>query len=373
MSIRGRVQASIDLQAVQANFRKAKSLSGNSRMVAVVKANAYGHGLVPVATALDEADLFAVTDLNEALQLKAAAIEKPVLILQGFIDRDEIPLIAASGFQLVLHSLEQLAVLDEALDASTLVQPLTCWLKMDTGMGRLGIPARDYATTWRHLRSKPYINDVIMMTHLANTSLPGSALTTAQLKDFNAVQHELAAEGPATSIASSAGILSDLGIQADWARPGIMLYGSSPFPWNISNLRASSLHLAAVMTLQAKIIAIKDMNKGDNVGYCSQFICPRPMRVGIVAIGYADGYPSNTPNGTPVLVRGKRCETIGRVSMDMLAVDLSEHPEACTGDVATLWGKDLAIDEIAAKTGILSYNLTCSITRRVNFVYERSE
>jgi alanine racemase len=364
-----RVQASIDLEALQHNFRIAKSRARASRLAAIIKANAYGHGLEQAAGALVEADLFGVTDVFEALTLAETGTDKPILVLQGPMHHDDLRLVAEHDFQLVIHTADQLHWLDETLDQVKISRPLTLWLKMDSGMGRLGISPQSYATTFRALSARPYVKEVVMMTHLANSSIPDSPLNIQQLQAFREVEEKLAGDKPVTSIPSSSGILADLPVDCDWARPGIMLYGSSPFDYSLEHLRREAFGLQAVMTLQARLITIRDMEKGDNVGYCSQFICPRDMRVGIVSIGYADGYPSNAPNHTPVMVAGKRTATVGRVSMDMLAVDLSDIPEAKVGDLVTLWGRELSLDEVAAKTGILSYNLTCSIARRVQFEY----
>ncbi len=368
-----RVQASIDLKALQHNFSIARSHSSQkhaSNVAAVIKANAYGHGLEQAAVALDDADLFGVTDVREALTLKNARADKPILVLQGLIHEDDLTLVAEHNFQLVVHSASQLAYIDDTLSRLSLKAPLTLWLKMDSGMGRLGISPQDYVATYRALQSKSYVASVVMMTHLANSSIPESALNTQQIDAFRQQQAQLLQEGHCiSSIPSSSGILSHLPVDCDWARPGIMLYGSSPFNFSEENLRRERFDLQAVMTLQARIIAIKDLKQGDNVGYCSRFICPRDMTIGIVSIGYADGYPSNAPNGTPVMIAGKKTGTVGRVSMDMIGVDLSGIPEAKVGDLATLWGKELSLDEVAAKTGILSYNLTCSVARRVDFKY----
>ncbi len=364
-----RVQASIDLQALQHNFRVARKHTQARHVAAIIKANAYGHGMVEAAQALIEAELFGVTDVHEALTLKQAGVETPILILQGMMRPDDVKLVAENHFQLVVHAPEQLKTLDELLSPLTLDEPLTLWLKMDSGMGRLGIDPSSYATTWRALKARPWVKDVVMMTHLANSSMPDSPLNLQQLKRFRDVESQLTEDKPVTSIPSSSGILSGLDTGCDWARPGIMLYGSSPFDWQQENLRREAFDLKAVMTLQAQLIAVKDLKAGDNIGYCSQFICPRDMRAGIVSLGYADGYPSNAPNGTPVLVDGQRTTTVGRVSMDMLAVDLDPIPGASPGDLVTLWGQDLSLDEVAAKTGILSYNLTCSVARRVEFTY----
>jgi len=363
-----RVLASVDLKALQHNFRIARSHAGPGKVAAVIKANAYGHGLEQAAGALDDADLFGVTDVNEALTLKHTGTDKPILILQGLMTAEDLKPVTQEGFQLVVHSAEQLVILDENLSSMAIKKPLTFWLKMDSGMGRLGIPPQDFAAAYRALLNRPYTKRVVMMTHLANSSLPDSSLNLQQLKAFRNVEADMVTDCPATSIPSSSGILSSLDTGSTWARPGIMLYGSSPFGFAQEGLRRDSFNLQAVMTLKARIIAVKNLRQGDNVGYCSQFICPHDMRIGIVSIGYADGYPSNAPNGTPVMVNGQRTQTVGRVSMDMLAVDLS-NMDASVGDLATLWGKDLSLDEVAAKTGILSYNLTCSISRRVPFEY----
>ncbi|MGA0934264.1 MAG: alanine racemase [Pseudohongiellaceae bacterium] len=364
-----RVQATIDLQALRHNFAVARKHARARHVAAIIKANAYGHGMTEVAQALTDADLFGVTDVLEALALDTVGTGKPVLILQGMMKADDIAAVAEHNFQLVVHTPDQLRILEDTLGKMTLKAPLTLWLKMDSGMGRLGIDPATYATTWRALKGRPWVKDVIMMTHLANSSLPASPLNQQQIKAFRVVEEQLSAEHPVTSIPCSSGLLTSLDTQCEWARPGIMLYGSSPFAWSEASLRREAFDLKAVMTLEARIIAVKQLKAGDNIGYCSQFICPRDMRAGIVSIGYADGYPSNAPNETPVMVDGKRTCTVGRVSMDMLAVDLSEIPEAREGGVATLWGEALSLDEVAAKTGILSYNLTCSIARRVEFSY----
>jgi len=364
-----RVQASIDLKALQHNFQIAKQHANAKHVAAVIKANAYGHGLEKAASALTGADLFGVTDVHEAVALEQVGTGKPILVLQGLMKADDLHLVAEHGFQLVVHSSDQLADLDDILSAETVKTPLTLWLKMDSGMGRLGIAHSAYANMYRALLGRPYVGNIIMMTHLANASIPGSPLNRRQLEAFREAEALLNRERPATSIPNSAGVLSDLPVTCDWARPGIMLYGSSPFEYEEEALRRDNFDLKAVMTLKARIIAVKDLKKGDNIGYCSQFVCPNDMRVGIVSIGYADGYPSNAPNGTPVMVNGIKTATVGRVSMDMLAVDLSNIPDTNVGDLATLWGQDLSLDEVAAKTGILSYNLTCSISRRVEFTY----
>ncbi len=363
-----RVKSTINLKALTHNLEIARSHAKNRKVVAVIKANAYGHGLVPVAEALQAADIYGVTDVDEADQLAASGTTKDILILQGIIKRTDITRIAEAGYQVVIHSLEQLGWLEEELSKINLAKPLSFWLKMNSGMGRLGVTPADFVAAYQTLQSKPWCQEVILMTHLANANMRDSALNQQQLATFTDITKLI--PDAVTSIPASSALLADFGESADWVRPGIMLYGSSPFAFSDEQSRRERFGLQAVMTLQARLISIQHCKAGDNVGYCSQFICPHDMPIGIVSIGYADGYPSNAPNGTPVLINGKRTVTTGRVSMDMLAIDLSPDPDAQIGDNVTLWGNDLSLDEIAEHTGILSYNLTCSIANRVSKEYK---
>mgnify|MGYP003630999196 FL=1 len=361
-----RVRASIKLSALTNNLRVARSHARNRKIMAVIKANAYGHGLLSVAEALQSADAYAVTDVDEADLLSAAGTDKPIVILQGIIERSDIARIAIAGYQLVIHSVEQLGWLEQELSKLNKPQALTLWLKVNTGMSRLGLMPDECLNARQFLQAKPWCQEIVLMTHLANANLLDSNLNQHQVDAFVAASMQM--PDLAKSIAASSGLLAGFGADADWVRPGIMLYGSSPFPYSDEKLRRESFGLQAVMTLQSKIIAIQNCQAGDSVGYCSQFICPQAMRIGIVCIGYADGYPSNAPNGTPVLINGKRCHTVGRVSMDMIAVDLSAVPEASIDTIVTLWGDELSVDEIAEHTGILSYNLCCSVAARVERV-----
>jgi alanine racemase len=363
-----RIRATLDRSALSHNFAIARRHSSGAHILAMIKANAYGHGLIPVADALHDADAFGVTDVDEAEQLRAGGTDKPIVILQGLIDRSEIPRVALQGFQLVVPRIEHLAWLEEDLPKLPLAAPLTFWLKLDSGMGRLGIPPADFAAACRRLQAKPWCAQVILMTHFANASLPDSALNQRQLAVFEGLRNELRFVPHQTSVAATSALLA-LDTRADWVRPGIMLYGSSPFAWNDAGRHRERFDLKPAMTLEARLLQVTEHDVGANIGYNSQFICPRPMRVGIVACGYADGYPSNTPNGAPVAICGRRTVTLGRVSMDMLAIDLSTIPEAQPGMFAELWGGTVSIDEVAAHTGILSYNLTCSVTPRVARLY----
>lgn len=359
-----RVQASISRSALVHNLRIARQCANGARVVAVVKADAYGHGLLPVAEALQDADLYGVTDIDEAERLRAGGSDKGILILQGLIERSDITRIAQQGFQVVLHRPEHLHWLEDVLDNQPPPVPLTFWLKLDSGMGRLGIPPADYVAAFHALRAKPWTRDIVLMSHCASASNPDAALNARQLQHFAATHATLANHPHSTSVASSA-ILLAFDTLADWVRPGLMLYGNSPFAWQDTGRRREHFALQAAMTLQARLLSVKNHPAGDSIGYNEQYVCPRPMRVGIVSIGYGDGYPSGAPNHTPVVVHGQRSGTLGRVSMDMLAVDLSEIPAAQSGDLVTLWGDTLPLDEVAAHTGILSYNLTCSLNARV--------
>lgn len=363
-----RVKATIDRKALAHNLGVAKQRAPQSKIAAIIKANAYGHGLLPVAEALKAADLFGVTDVVEAEALRAGGTHKDILVLQGIIDRSEIRRMAQQGFQLVIHRAEQLQWLEEELSRVRIPKPLTLWLKMDTGMGRLGVNPDEVAALHLALRRKPWVDDVVLMTHLANGGTPESQLNERQLLNFARCCQALSEFTPHTSIAASAPLLA-FDSPGDYARPGIMLYGSSPFPWRDIERRREKLDLRSVMTLQARLISIQQYQAGDNVGYNSQFICPKPMRVGIVSAGYADGYPSAAPNGSPVAVGGERTVTVGRVSMDMLAIDLTDCPNVMIGDWVTLWGDTVSIDEVAAHTGVISYNLTSSLSPRVQRIY----
>jgi alanine racemase len=347
-SLPHRIQATIDLGALKHNLEVARLHAKGGHVVAVVKANAYGHGLVAAAEALHEADLFAVTDVEEAERLRQAGIEKGILILQGIIGPADLPLILQNGYQPVIHRGEDLQLLEEAVALRPPKTPLTLWLKLDSGMGRLGLTPEACVSQALLLRTKAWVKKVVLVTHIASASDPEARLNKHQLAQFEAVHAQI--PWCSRSIASSAGLLA-LDCATDWNRPGIMLYGSSPFSWQDTARRREIFDLKAVMTLQARLISIKDHQAGDSIGYNSQFVCDKATRVGTISCGYADGYPSLTPNGAPV------------------AVDLSDFPDATLGMPVELWGNTVSLDEVAAHTGILSYNLTCSITTRVPKCY----
>ena len=344
--------ALIDLNALRQNYLLAKSLSGQ-RALAVIKANAYGHGAVQCAEALaDIADGFAVACIEEALELRAAGVSKPILLLEGWFEADELPLLAEHNLWAVLHHAEQL----NQLEQTELAAPLHIWLKLDTGMHRVGFSPTEYADTWRRLERNNKVASLTKMTHFARADEPDTGRTEEQLAVFAQANEGL--NGPA-SLCNSPGILAWPSAHGDWLRPGIMLYGATPF----SFVQPQAEQLQPVMQLESKIIAVRELPAGEPVGYGSRFITQRPTRVGVVAMGYADGYPRHAKDGTPVLVDGQRSQLIGRVSMDMLTVDLTDLPGSSLGSTIRLWGAGLNASEVAAWADSIPYQLFCNLNR----------
>lgn len=352
--------ATIDLDAILHNYRLARALAPGAKAVAVIKADAYGHGAVPVARALaGEADAFAVACIEEALELRDAGIPGPILLLEGFFDADELSTIARQQFWPVIHSAYQV----RALQQTRLPKAINVWLKLDTGMHRIGFPPEDCQNVFDTLRALPQIEQIVLMTHLACADDPRAPDTKAQIARFEAASAGLAA--PA-SLANSPAVLAWPGAHRDWLRPGMMLYGASPFACHQPNAGL----LRPAMTLSSRLIAIRHLQPGDSVGYGAAFRCSRPSRIGTVAMGYGDGYPRHARNGTPVLVNGRRVSLVGRVSMDMLSVDLTDLPDAGIGDEVELWGKHLPINEVARVCETIPYTLVTGITRRVPRRYQ---
>ncbi len=352
-------RAVIDLEALRANLQRAQSAAPGRRIAAVVKADAYGHGLVPVAHALEASvDRFAVACLEEACRLHEAGITRPSLLLEGGFEAAELIEAAALDAAVVVHSEDQLA----ALECARPSRPIEVWIKIDTGMHRLGWPADEVRAVWQRLRACPQVGGIVLMTHLASADRPDTARNAVQLDRFRSATQGLETE---RSMANSAAVLACPEAHGDWIRPGIMLYGASP----LADRPASGLGLSPVMDLRSRIIAVRRCRAGDRVGYGGDWVCPEAMPVGVVAIGYGDGYPRHLPTGTPVLVGGRSLPLIGRVSMDMITVDLRARPETQTGDEVVLWGEGLPVDEIAARAGTIAYELLCQITPRVPRVY----
>jgi len=348
--------AVIHLPALRHNLRRVRQAAPGARVMAAVKANGYGHGQVRVARALVDADGFAVASIEEAVGLREAGITKPILLLEGIFEATELPLCSHLDLDIALHHNSQLDMLEHA----RLKHPVRVWLKIDTGMHRLGLTPADVPQTWRRLREcTAVVSDIRLMSHLARADERGADYTRRQLRIFNETTAGLPGE---RSLANSAGILGWPATHFDWARPGLMLYGASPF---VDSL-AMDEGLQPAMTLATRLIAIKRLGKGEPVGYGGTWTCPEDMDVGVVAIGYGDGYPRQAPSGTPVLVNGREAALIGRVSMDMLSIDLRRHPEARVGDPVVLWGEGLPIEIIARSASTIPYTLMCGVTARVH-------
>jgi len=348
--------ATINTGAFVANYQHARSLAPGARALAVVKANAYGHGAVALARALrSEADAFGVACTEEAMELRESGITEPVVLMEGAFEPAEIANAALHGFMLSVHSHEQL---DWVLAARP-ARPLTVWLKIDTGMHRLGFAPAAAAAAYRQLAASPNVDGIVLMSHLACADEPDNPATDRQLARFAAATTGLDAP---VSLANSAALMGRPETRGDWVRPGIMLYGSSPFGHRDPQLRP-------VMVLESQLIAIHELATGDAIGYGGRFTCDGPTRVGVVAIGYGDGYPRHAPDGTPVAVNGRRTRLIGRVSMDMLTVDLTDQPEAQLGDRVQLWGDLVSACEVAGPSDTITYQLFTGVTRRVHFCY----
>ncbi len=350
------IQARIDLSALEHNLQVARRATG-ARIMAVIKAAAYGHGLLRAAEALNAADGFALLDVNEAVHLREAGFRQTILLLEGFFTPDDLPLVAEHDLACVIHSPHQIAMLDNFPRRGR----LQVWLKVNSGMNRLGFAPREVPAVMEKLKAHPAVRDITLMTHFSHADEASGV--AVQLEVFN----ELAAPyRVARSLANSAALLRYPATHADWVRPGIMLYGASPFAQcNGEQPSAQQLGLRPVMTLHSEIISVRELNAGERIGYGGLFRAEAPMRVGVVACGYADGYPRHAPTGTPVLVEGRRTRTLGRVSMDMLSVDLSALPDADVGSGVTLWGAGLPVEEVAHAAGTISYELLCALTTRV--------
>lgn len=349
------IVAIIDVAAMQHNLAVAKQHAPSAKVWAIVKANAYGHGLAPAVQAFAAADGLGLIEPEGAIRLRELGWKKPILLLEGFFDTADLLLLDQYEVQTAIHCNEQIAM----LEAATLRQPLDVHLKMNTGMNRLGFMPSAFRDAYARLRAIPYVRNIGMMTHFANAE-HGDHPTMSyseQVARFQKGRDGLSGE---RSLCNSAGDLLHPDAAADWVRPGIMLYGGTP-----GGKTAEEFGLLPAMTLNSEIIGIQEIQAGDGVGYGSRFIATHPMKIGVVACGYADGYPRHAPTGTPVLVNGIRTRTVGSVSMDMIAVDLSAIPDAHVGSEVVLWGKGLPIDEVAHSAGTIGYELMCAVAPRV--------
>jgi len=349
------IRATIDRAAFAHNLGVARQHAGAAKLWAVVKANAYGHGLVRAAGALAAADGFALLDFEEAIRLRMAGVDKPILLLEGFFKPQDVPLLAEYRLTPVVHNLEQIEILEKAMPGAT----IDAYLKVNSGMNRLGFTVDNVRIAWNALHNHPQIGAITLMTHFADADGPSGV--RAQLDWFQAITQPFDAP---RCLANSAALVRFPETHADAVRPGIMLYGCSPF----ADRSAESLGLRPAMTLASEIVAVQSLQPGERVGYAFSYEATQEMVIGIVACGYADGYPRHAPSGTPVLVAGQRARTIGRISMDMIAVDISDVPEAYIGTPVTLWGEGLSADEVAAAAGTVSYELLCALAPRVAVV-----
>ena len=346
------LQARINLSALQNNLAVARQHAPKSRIMAVIKANGYGHGLLRMARALADADGFAVIELNDAVALRETGLQQKILLLNGYYSVEELPVIAAHGLAVVIHNQEQL----DMLAAAPLPVKLEVFLKFNTGMNRLGFRPEAANAVLEQLKNSRQVGGITLMTHFAFADVKEGI--AEQLEQFNRIA---ARANMSQSLANSAALLRYPESHADWVRPGIMLYGSSPY----DDVGARELGLQPVMTLASRIIAKQELQAGERVGYTGVFTAEKQMTIGIVACGYADGYPRHARTGTPVNVNGKITRTLGRIAMDMLCVDLSEIPDAAVGTPVTLWGEGNPIEDVAKAAGTVSYELFTKLNSRV--------
>ena len=353
------IRAVVEADALRHNLQQVRRVAPSSRVMAVIKANAYGHGMVPAAKALAEADGFAVARLGEGLALRAAGLANRILLLEGVFNAEQLAAAAQARFELMVHSAEQLELL-EALSGDSQV---TAWIKVDSGMNRLGFRLEDFPAAYERLRRNRHVHAApTLVTHLASADDRRDPQTRRQLDAFAAAT---AGYEGARSVANSAGVLAWPTAHSDWVRPGLMLYGVSPFPSG----QGAELGLRPAMKLRTEVIAVKAVKAGETVGYGGSWLAPRDTHIAIVAAGYGDGYPRNAASGTPVLVGGRRAPLVGRVSMDMLTVDVTDLPPVAVGDPVELWGDAIPVEEVAARAQAIAWDLLCGVSQRVQLEF----
>ena len=352
----------LDLDAARHNLAQVKRYAPDNKIMAVIKANAYGHGMIRIANALEAADGFAVARVDEGVRLRAAGVKQAITVLQGFVCAEELQELLRHQLAAVIHTPQQIAMLQQHASGSS---RLDVWLKMDTGMNRLGFKGADFHAAYQALLSSPLVSHPVnLITHFANADDLLDDKTRRQIELFNSEIKDFPGQ---CSIANSAGIIGWPNVVSDWVRPGLMLYGCSPF----AGKTGGDFGLKPVMSLHSRLIAVKDVGVGETVGYGGIWQCHNATRLGVISIGYGDGYHRHTKNGAPVLVNGMRVPLIGRVSMDMITVDLHSQPYARPGDPVVLWGNQLPVEEIARHAGTIPYTLLCGITQRVQIVEEQ--
>jgi len=348
----------ISLSALRHNFSRIRTLAPDSKIMSIVKADAYGHGIAQIAQSLEDADAFGVACLEEARELRKVNIKQRINLLEGPYAGEELSEISELGLDIVVHDISQVEMLGQTL----LNKPIDVWLKIDTGMHRLGFLPDLVNDVILRLQQTNSVKDIRLMTHLASANDRDNPMTFEQIQCFNQIVEDRNLE---KTIANSAGIMAFPDAHVDWVRPGIMLYGVSPFNYS----QGPQERLQPVMTLESRLITVKQLKAGETVGYGATWRCPEDMPVGVVAAGYGDGYPRHAKSGSPVLVNGKRVELIGRASMDMLTVDLRTQPQAKTGDPVVLWGEGLPVEEVANYAETIPYEVLCGVHKRLEFCY----
>jgi len=358
-------QVVIDLQALRHNYRLARQLAGG-KALAIIKADAYGHGAITCARALEnEADGFGVACIEEALTLRQAGIKAPILLLEGFFHPDELPVIVEQRLWIVVASTWQVQAL--AQFTAAISTPIPVWLKLNSGMNRLGLSPTEFRQAHTQLSALSHVHIAVLMSHFSCADEPDNPHTLAQQTLFNQAISGLSGE---ISLCNSAALLAWPQVRGHWARPGLMLYGANPlYPQH----NAHTALLRPVMSVQSKIIAVRELAAGQALGYGARFIAPQATRIGVVALGYADGYPQFAPDGTLVLIDGMPGQLLGRVSMDMLTVDLSAHPNAEVGSSVQLWGNTPTICEVAAHCQSSAYELLCGRKRAITIISDTSQ
>jgi len=350
----------IHLNALHHNLQRIKTIAPHSYILAMVKSNAYGHGIERIASALPHVDALGVACIEEGMMLRNAGIKQPIVLMEGLFSENELVLAANNYLTIIVHHIDQVIMLEKNLH----LNPFSIWLKVDTGMHRLGFESSEIQKIYPRLMNCPSVKKPIgFMTHFAKADILNNSMTQEQIDTFNATCSGM--EGP-KSLANSAGIIAWPSSHKDWVRPGIMLYGASPF----AGYSGEEYGLKPVMSFSSRLIAIHRLSQGESVGYGGHWIAPEDMLIGIVGAGYGDGYPRHATNGTPVLVNGIKSQLIGRVAMDMLTVDLRHIPTANVGDPVLLWGSGLPVEEIAQCSDTIGYELLTRITQRVHVTVE---
>jgi len=349
-------RAVIHLSAIEHNLALIRTMAPQSKIMAVVKADAYGHGIVKVAQCLEHADALAVACIEEAIELRNGGIDKPIILLEGIFEASELDLIEQLDLQMVIHNQQQVAMLLEHPPQKA----LDIWLKLDSKMNRLGFSAEQFRENFERLSSKPFIRHLRLMTHFACADDIHNPMTQEQLVEFKRLTESLLGEKTA---ANSAAVLAWPESHFDWVRPGLMLYGCSP----LLDATGSDHQLRPAMTLESKVITIKPVKAGESVGYGANWRAEQDTQVAIIAIGYGDGYPRHAKNGTPVWLNGRIVPIAGRVSMDMIAVDIGSNTTDRVGDRVVLWGPELPVEQVATHADTIPYTLLCGVTSRVKF------